>query len=70
MKDIQGIKYSDMVKDIYYRYTGNIEPFGIDECWLDISAYKKIGSGAKNINGQNDIVYSPRFKLLCTQSCL
>jgi len=35
------IKYSDMVKDIYYRYTGNIEPFGIDECWLDISAYKK-----------------------------
>jgi DNA polymerase IV len=35
------IKYSEMVKDIYYRYTGNIEPFGIDECWLDISAYKK-----------------------------
>jgi len=35
------IEYSDKVKDIYYRYTGNIEPFGIDECWLDISAYKK-----------------------------
>jgi len=35
------IKYSEIVKDIYYRYTGNIEPFGIDECWLDISAYKK-----------------------------
>ena len=34
------IQYSDQVKDIYYRYTGNIEPFGIDECWLDISGYK------------------------------
>jgi DNA polymerase IV len=35
------IKYSDIVKDIYYRYTGNIEPFGIDECWLDISSFKQ-----------------------------
>lgn len=34
------IQYSDRVKDIYSRYTGNIEPFGIDECWLDISGYQ------------------------------
>ena len=34
------IDYSDRVKAIYYRYTGNIEPFGIDECWLDISGYQ------------------------------
>ncbi len=35
------IEYSEIVKDIYYRFTGNIEPFGIDECWLDISKYNK-----------------------------
>ena len=30
-------KYSQIVKQIYYRYTDLIEPFGIDECWLDIT---------------------------------
>jgi DNA polymerase IV len=31
------IEYSETVRKIYDRFTGNIEPFGIDECWLDIS---------------------------------
>ena len=35
------IDYSNIVKDIYRRYTGNIEPFGIDEAWLDISTPNK-----------------------------
>ena len=35
------MEYSEMVKKIYYRFTGNIEPFGIDECWLDISRLNK-----------------------------
>ena len=30
---------SDTVRAIYERYTGKIEPFGIDECWLDITPY-------------------------------
>lgn len=30
---------SDAVKGIYERYTGHIEPFGIDECWLDVTSY-------------------------------
>lgn len=51
------MKYSDIVKDIYYRYTGNIEPFGIDECWLDISAYKKdIDYGIKMAYEIKDVV--------------
>ena len=29
--------YSDKVRKLYYEYTDRIEPFGVDECWLDIS---------------------------------
>jgi len=43
------VKYSEIVKKIYYRYTGNIEPFGIDECWLDISTLNKDISYAEKI---------------------
>ncbi len=32
------IKYSRMVREIYKDYTDKIEPFGIDEAWLDLSA--------------------------------
>ncbi len=28
---------SQKVRELYYEYTDRIEPFGIDECWLDIS---------------------------------
>ncbi len=31
------VNYSEMVREIYERYTDLIEPFGIDECWLDIT---------------------------------
>lgn len=30
-------KYSAMIRNIYKRYTGFIEPFGLDECWLDVT---------------------------------
>ena len=36
--------YSEKVKSIYSRYTDLIEPFGMDECWLDIS-------GNENLSG-------------------
>jgi DNA polymerase IV len=40
------LKYSKMAKEIYYRYTDLIEPFGIDECWLDVSGSTHMfGSG-------------------------
>lgn len=39
-------KYSRMVNSIYARYTDMIEPFGIDESWLDVTASRKLfGSG-------------------------
>jgi DNA polymerase-4 len=40
------LKYSKRVNEIYARYTDMIEPFGIDESWLDVTASKKLfGSG-------------------------
>lgn len=31
------MKYSKKARAIYGRYTDEIEPFGMDECWLDVS---------------------------------
>lgn len=31
------LKYSKLVKEIYYQYTDLIKPFGMDECWLDVT---------------------------------
>ena len=33
----QYIKYSALAHEIYGRYTDLIEPFGMDECWLDVT---------------------------------
>ncbi|MEG0230182.1 MAG: DNA polymerase IV, partial [Oscillospiraceae bacterium] len=30
-------EYSKLVKNIYLQYTDLVEPFGIDECWLDVT---------------------------------
>ena len=42
------MKYSVMVRQIYMRYTNQVEPFGMDECWLDVTGSTKLfGSGKK-----------------------
>jgi DNA polymerase-4 len=42
------IKYSKLVREIYREYTDQIESFGIDECWLDVtSSLKMFGDGKK-----------------------
>ncbi len=35
-------EYSAKAHEIYYRYTDLIEPFGIDECWLDVTDSLKL----------------------------
>ncbi len=39
------LKYSRMANEIYARYTDMIEPFGIDESWLDVTASGVFGNG-------------------------
>ena len=39
-------KYSQQVFDIYSQYTCYVEPFGPDECWLDVTGSQKLfGNG-------------------------
>ena len=45
------MKYSRLAQEIYYRYTDMIEPFGLDECWLDVSGSTLLfGSGFEIAN--------------------
>lgn len=42
------LKFSQKAREIYERYTDQIESFGIDECWLDVTGSQKLmGSGPK-----------------------
>lgn len=38
-------RYSAIARDIYYQYTDLVEPFGLDECWLDLT-------GAMHLHGR------------------
>ncbi len=38
----QYVIFSKKVKQIYEEYTDMVEPFGIDECWLDITGSRQI----------------------------
>ena len=40
------VRISERVREIYARYTDMIEPFGIDECWLDVTGTTRLfGTG-------------------------
>ena len=40
------LKHSKAARKIYSDYTDKIEPFGIDECWIDITGYWRNGKQA------------------------
>ena len=45
------MKFSRRVNEIYARYTDQIEPFGIDESWLDVTRSQKLfGTGEEIAN--------------------
>ena len=43
------IKYSKLARSIYGRYTDQVEPYGMDECWLDVSGTEAVRGSARNI---------------------
>ena len=44
--------FSRKVRELYYEYTDRIEPFGMDECWLDITESIKLFGSVENIVSQ------------------
>lgn len=45
------IDYSRRAREIYNRYTDLVEPFGLDECWLDVTGSTRLfGSGEQIAN--------------------
>ena len=41
----QYMKFSKLAREIYGRYTDQIEPYGMDECWLDVTGSGCMGTG-------------------------
>ena len=62
----QYLKYSKLTQSIYQRYTDLIEPFGMDECWLDVTGSRMVCGDAMTI--AEDIRRSVREELGLTVS--
>ncbi len=43
------LKYSNLAQEIYARYTDQIEPFGVDECWLDVTGSQMLFGDGESI---------------------
>lgn len=43
------LKYSKMARKIYEEYTEQIESFGIDECWMDVTGSRQLFGEGENI---------------------
>ena len=45
----QYLRFSRMARDIYDDYTDQVEPFGLDECWLDVTGSRRVIGEAEHI---------------------
>ena len=48
----QYLRYSKLARAIYERYTDLVEPYGMDECWLDVSGSVELFGSGKDIAEQ------------------
>lgn len=60
------IKYSKLARSVYERYTDQVEPYGMDECWLDISGTEGIFGSPEKV--ANEIRETIKFELGLTIS--
>ena len=60
------IKYSKLAREIYSRFTDQVEPYGMDECWLDISGTEGIFGTPEDV--ANKIRETVKFELGLTIS--
>ena len=60
------IKYSKLARSVYSRYTDQVEPYGMDECWLDVSGTENIFGSPEKV--ANDIRETVKFELGLTIS--
>ena len=60
------LKYSRLAKAIYSEYTNQVEPYGMDECWLDITGTKNLFGNP--IDVANEIRERIKFELGLTIS--
>ena len=60
------LKYSKLAKAIYCDYTNQVEPYGMDKCWLDISGTKKLYGNPVDV--ANEIRERIKFELGLTIS--
>lgn len=58
--------FSNRVRSLYYEYTDRVEPFGMDECWLDITESIKLFGSIENIVKQ--ILYRVKTEIGLTLS--
>lgn len=45
----QYCKFSSLLRNIYLRYTDLVEPYGMDECWLDVTGSERINGSGEQI---------------------
>jgi len=45
----QYLKYSKLTRGIYQRFTDQVEPYGMDECWLDVTGSTELFGSAMDI---------------------
>lgn len=48
----QYLKYSELVRGVYEDFTDNVEPYGMDECWLQVLNRKSLTEGGFEIAEQ------------------
>lgn len=55
------MKHSKLIRDIYSEYTDKVEPYGLDECWLDVTNSTMLFGSGEDI--ANEIRKRVKFEL-------